>query len=160
VLLVVGLESHPEVLHERLHRLDADPARVQVLRLVQEETAAHQSLVRNFAADRDLGLLTRHLQEHPGTQLVVLDSFDRLAGSRYSPAVIRQVLTRLQSIAATRATPTLPDRGDTCGRLARRSSPTACGRSGRSSNRVPRKRKMSFPCQPAVETCPVIGWCL
>ena len=101
VLLVVGLESHPEVLHDRLHRLDADPSRVQVLRLVQEETAAHQSLVRNFAADRDLGLLTRHLQEHPGTQLVVLDSFDRLAGSRYSPAVIRQVLTRLQSIAAT-----------------------------------------------------------
>ena len=101
VLLVVGQESHPHVLKDRLHRLGADPSRVQVLRLVQENSPTENSFVRNFSADQDLGLLSRHLLEHADTQLVILDSFDRLAGPRRSPAVIRRILARLQTIAAT-----------------------------------------------------------
>ncbi|MFM8219117.1 MAG: hypothetical protein ACKOJF_09335, partial [Planctomycetaceae bacterium] len=100
VLLVVGLEASPEVLQERLAHLGADVHRVQVLRIMQEETKNNVSLSRNFALDRDLGLLAHHLEFHPAVQLVVLDSFDRLAGSRFSPTLIRQLLTRLQVLAA------------------------------------------------------------
>ncbi|MFM8583800.1 MAG: AAA family ATPase [Planctomycetaceae bacterium] len=101
VLLVVGLESQPQVLEKRLHQLQADSARVHVLRFVQDQTDSQQALGRNFAADRDLGLLAQQLLTNPGIQLIILDSFDRLVGTRHSPAIIRQVLTRLQALAAT-----------------------------------------------------------
>ncbi|MFM7163104.1 MAG: AAA family ATPase, partial [Planctomycetaceae bacterium] len=101
VLLVVGLESNPDVLKDRLRRLGADPRRVQVLRLVQEDSRTENCFVRSFNAERDLGLIARHLLDHGNTELIILDSIDRLAGPRHSPAVLRRILDRLQAIAAT-----------------------------------------------------------
>ena len=101
VLLVVGFETHPEVLQERLARLEADASRVHVLRIMQEETKDNVSLNRNFSLERDLGVLANHLHFNPAVQLIILDSFDRLAGTRFSPTIIRRLLTRLQVLAAS-----------------------------------------------------------
>jgi len=107
VLLIVSLEVNPETLRDRLRQLHADVNRVQVMHFANQQNPGGTPHSRNVDLDRDFTGVATYLRQHPQVQLVIVDSFDRLTGSRTSATAIRRTLTRLQTLARVTGVPLL-----------------------------------------------------